>query len=59
LWGVVLLGTAAGSLWLLVTQTVGTFLVAKTALSIGITGLAVIYSWVVFRGLLHRQAIAV
>ena len=58
LWGVVLLGTAAGSLWLLVTQTVGTFLVAKTALSIGVTGLAVVYSWVVFRRLLRRQAIA-
>ncbi len=57
LWGVVLLGTAAGSLWLLSTQPIGTFLVAKTALSIGVTGLAVTYSWAVFQRLLRRHAV--
>jgi hypothetical protein len=64
LWAFVHLGNAALTLWLLVSQPLSTYLVAKTAVSLGFTGGAIAVSAIWFthsmraHGLLHGRGAA-
>jgi hypothetical protein len=59
LWAFVQLTNAAFSLWLLVTQPVGTYMVAKTAASWVLTGGAIVASTLYFKRSMHRHGIVV
>jgi hypothetical protein len=59
LWAFVQLANAALSIWLLVTQPVGTYYVAKTAGSWILTGSAILVSTLYFKWSMRRHGIAV
>jgi intracellular septation protein A len=48
LWAMVFLANFAVSLWLLVTQTLEAFLIVRTSVSLGLTGLAIVASTLLF-----------
>jgi hypothetical protein len=59
LWAFVQLANAAVSLWLLATQPVATYVVARTATSWLLTGGAVLASTLYFKRSMHRHGITV
>ncbi|HEX6424204.1 MAG TPA: VC0807 family protein [Acidimicrobiales bacterium] len=59
LWAFVQLTNAAVSIWLLVTQPVSTYVVARTATSWVLTGAAVVASTLYFRWSMRRHGITV
>jgi hypothetical protein len=59
LWAFVQLTNAAFSLWLLATQPVGTYVVARTAASWVLTGAAILASTLYFKRSMSRHGITV
>jgi hypothetical protein len=59
LWAFVQLTNAAFSIWLLVTQPVGTYVIARTTASWLLTGAAVVLSTLHFKQSMRRHGIAV
>ncbi len=59
LWGLVFLGNAAATFWLLFSQPVATFLVAKTVVSLVMIGASIVASWFLFRRVMSRHGIAI
>src|SRR5438132_46102 len=57
LWAFVNLGNAAMTITLLLTQSVGTYVLAKSVLSLGLTGCAIVVSTVWFRRSMRRNGI--
>lgn len=57
LWAVTQLANAAVALWLLLSQSVATFLLAKTLVSWGLTGTAIVVSTIWFRRSMTRHGI--
>lgn len=56
-WALVHLTNAAATLWLLLSQSIPTFLVAKTVLSLALTGAGIAGTIIWFRFIAHRQNI--
>ncbi len=59
LWGVVQLSSAIASVWLLVTLSTSTYVLARTALSMTLTPLAIVASTLLFIRVLRREGIGV
>jgi intracellular septation protein A len=57
MWGAVGLAKTAVVLWLLATQTTSTYVISKTAISVGVTILAVVVSVLWFRRSITRHGI--
>jgi hypothetical protein len=55
LWGFTQLVNASISVWLLVSQSIGVFVLARAAVSTGLTALAVLVSTVWFHRVIHRS----
>jgi uncharacterized membrane protein len=56
-WGAVHLANAGITLWLLLTQPLGTYLLGKSCISVGLTGSAIVFSAFSFRRMLHRGGV--
>lgn len=57
LWSVMYVVNAAGTVWLLTSNSLGSFLVLKTVLSPVLTGAAVGLSYLLLRGMLRREGV--
>ncbi|MEV0969548.1 VC0807 family protein [Microtetraspora glauca] len=54
LWAFVLIANSAGNIWLLMNQSIGSFLLLRTIAMVAVTGLAIAVSVWGFRRVLHR-----
>ncbi|GLX02808.1 VC0807 family protein [Microtetraspora sp. NBRC 16547] len=54
LWAFVLIANSAGNIWLLLNQSVGSFMLLRTVAMVAVTGLAIAVSAWGFRRVLHR-----
>lgn len=59
LWGVVFLGNAGATFWLLITQPVGMFVITKTIVSMAIILTSIGVSWLIFQRTMRRHGVAV
>ena len=57
LWAVTQLANASVTLWLLFSESLATFLIAKTLVSWGLTGTAIVVSTIWFRRSMTRHGI--
>jgi len=57
LWSLMYVGNAVGTVWLLTSNSLGSFLVLKTVLSPVLTGIAVGLSYFLLRRLLRREGV--
>jgi len=59
LWGIVFLGNAGATFWLLLSQPVATFVIVKTVVSLVMIGASIFASWILFRRVMSNHGIQV